>query len=146
MSSHDGDDNVLELRLLDRAPEPWQCVHATSARIDEARVVVLPPCLVLLGATMVVDGVQHCVAFARRGAEVDRGLAAVGADLEQWTAPAAPQSGVVQREPFVVGHEPDRGAGSVQKFRVQAPPVSHGVGAHPARVRSPHPTQEASWS
>ncbi len=46
-------------------------------------VVVLPPRLVLLGAPVVVDGEADGAPFAGRSAEVDRRLAAVGADLEQ---------------------------------------------------------------
>ena len=48
------------------------------------RVVVLPPGLVLLRAAVVVDREQHRrrVDLEAGGAEVHRGLAAVGADLE----------------------------------------------------------------
>ena len=51
--------DVLEPGVLDRAPEPRQRVHAAGARVDEAVVVVLPAGLVLLGAPVVVDGVEH---------------------------------------------------------------------------------------
>ena len=66
----------------------------------------LPARLVLLGAAVVVDGEQHRAALLRRGAEVDGGLAAVAADLEQRPVDASTTGrGVVQREPFVGRHE-----------------------------------------
>ena len=83
-----------------------------------ALVVVLPPGLVLLRPAVVVDGEQHGAARPSGGAEVDRRLAAVRADLEQRPDAAAVEPGVVQREALVVGHEPDRGAGVLQQHRV----------------------------
>ena len=44
--------------------------------------MVLPAGLVLFGSVMVVDGVEHAAALLRRGAEQQRRLAAVGADLD----------------------------------------------------------------
>ena len=99
------DDDVLEPGALDRAPEPGQRVHAAGARVDEPVVVVLPTRLVLLRPAVVVDGVQHRPAGARRRAEVDRRLPAVRADLEQRPERGGRETGLVQREAFVVGHE-----------------------------------------
>ena len=67
----------------DRAAEHRQRVHHAQLRVDQAGVVVLPAGLVLLRAAVVVEGEHHAAGRPRRGAEVDRGLAAVGADLER---------------------------------------------------------------
>ena len=59
-----------------------QRVESSVGRIDERGVEVLPASLVLLAAVVVIERVQHRVRGLRRGAEVDRGLAAPRADLE----------------------------------------------------------------
>ena len=76
--------------------------------IDDLAVVVLPAVLVLLGAAVVVNGEQHRLALARRLAEVDRGLPAVRADLDERSSRHVQPglaSGLEQREPFVGRHE-----------------------------------------
>ena len=69
-----------------------------SSASTSAGVVVLPAGLVLLRAAVVVDGEDRAADLAGGGAEVDRGLAAVGADLERRAV----------REPLAG----DRGAGA----------------------------------
>ena len=75
-------------------------------------VVVLPPGLVLLRATVVVDGEQRpCPPRACRRAQVDGRLPAVGADLEQrpdGRAPSSPAS--CSARPSSSGMKPIGGA------------------------------------
>ena len=104
-SADDGDDDVLESRVLDRPPEERQGVHAPGPRVDDLRVVVLPAGLVLLGSVVVVDGEQHGAGGARGRAEVDRGLPAVRADLQQRPDGAGREAGRMQRHALGVGHE-----------------------------------------
>ena len=118
------DDDVLETGALDRAPEPRQRVHAAGARIDEPVVVMLPARLVLLRPAVVVDGVQHRPAGARRRAQVDRRLPAVRADLEQRPERGGLETGRVQRETFVVGHEADRVLRRCEQYIVHCFPFS----------------------
>ena len=54
-AADDGDDLVLEPGPRDRAAERRQRVHQPELGIDDGRVVVLPPRLVLLGPAVVVD-------------------------------------------------------------------------------------------
>jgi hypothetical protein len=61
-----------------------------------------------------IDREQHGSRFARGGTEVDRGLAAVRADLEQGPERAGRERGVVQRETFVVGH---KALGGTRRFQ-----------------------------
>ena len=68
-------------------------------------VVVLPAGLVLLGAVMVVDGVEHAAGLLGGGAEHHRRLAAVGADLDADAVAEIAQRGVVERAALVGGHE-----------------------------------------
>ena len=101
----DRDHDVLEAGRVDRAPEERQRVHAPGLGIDDLGIVMVPTRLVLLRAAVVVDGEAHRLRLAGRRAEVHRRLPAVRADFEQRTDRAARDAGVVQREPFVVGHE-----------------------------------------
>ena len=51
-------------------------------------------------------GEDHAAGLLRRRAEQQRGLAAVGTDLDPDAAVQVAQRGVVQRAPLVGGHEP----------------------------------------
>jgi len=79
----DGDDRILQVGAEDRPPEVGQGVHQAGLGVHQVGLVVLPARLVLLRAAVVVHREQHGAGLGRRGAEVDRGLAAVGADLEE---------------------------------------------------------------
>ena len=81
--------------------------------------MVLPLGLHLFAARVVVDRVQHGVAFACRGAEVHGGLPAVRADLEQGAEPRGLEAGLVQREALVRRHEPLGRLGDRPQVRVQ---------------------------
>ena len=107
----DRDDLVLEPGAGEGAAEDRQGVHQPELGVDQRRVVVLPAGLVLLRAAVVVDGEDGAAHLAGRRAEVDRGLAAVGADLERRPV-GQPLAGVaVQQQALVVGHEALRGQG-----------------------------------
>lgn len=97
--------DVFEIGREDRAPEERQRVHTPRLRVDDLGIVVLPSLLILLGAAVMIDGEQHRPRIARRGAEVDRRLPAIGTDLEQRPEPTGLPGGIVQRETLVVGHE-----------------------------------------
>ena len=66
--------------------------------------MVLPAGLVLFGSVMVVHGVEHA-ALLRRGAEQQRRLAAVCADLHANAVAEISDRGVVERASLVGGHE-----------------------------------------
>ena len=117
-ATDDRDHDVLETRVLDRATEARQRVHAPGARVDELLVVVLPAGLVLLGAAVVVDGEQHGAALTCGGTEVHRRLPAVRPDLEQRSDGGTFEPRRVQREPLVVGHEADRATRVIEQRRV----------------------------
>ena len=122
----DGDHLVLEAGGRDGAAEDGQRVHQPELGVDQRRVVVLPAGLVLLRAAVVVDGEDRAAGLARGRAEVDRGLAAVGADLQHRArAGAARSADAVQQQPLVLGHEPLRGAGVLEQ-----------VGGHLRHARS----------
>ncbi len=104
-SADDAHHHVFEIGREDRAPEERQRVHTPGLRVDHLGIVVLPSRLVLLGTSVMIDGEQHRARVAGRGAEIDRGLPAVGTDLEQRPEPTGRPGGVVQRETFVVRHE-----------------------------------------
>ena len=101
----DRDDLVLEPGARDRAAEDRQRVHQPELGVDEGGVVVLPAGLVLLRAAVVVDGEDRAADLAGRRAEVDRGLAAVGADLERRAVGESLAGVAVQQQPLVLGHE-----------------------------------------
>ena len=95
-------------------------ISPSSASTSDG-VVVLPAGLVLLRAAVVVDGEDGPAHLAGRGAEVDRGLAAVGADLER-RAVREPLAGpAVQQQPLVLGHEPLRVEGVLEQVRRACP-------------------------
>ncbi len=68
-------------------------------------VVVLPAGLMLLGAVVMVDGVDHRSRLLRGRAQHDGRLAAVGADLDPDTAAQVAHGGVVEGAALVGGHE-----------------------------------------
>jgi len=122
------DHAVLQAGQGERAPEDGQGVHQAELRVHQRRVVVLPACLVLLGAAVMVQREHDAVSLARGGAEVDRGLAAVGADLEDRPGREPFPRGAVQQEALLVGHEPLRRQGvrvQVGRHRVGAGGVGH---------------------
>ena len=109
---------------------------SSSTRVG---VVVLPPGLVLLRAAVVVDGEDGAADLAGGGAEVDRGLAAVGADLER-RAVRQPLAGVaVQQQALVLGHEALRVAGVLEQV------VTH-HGVHASRVSRCSPADKGEPS
>jgi hypothetical protein len=120
----DRDDDVLQPGVRQGAPQERQGVHPAGARVDHLGVVVLPPGLVLLRAAVVVHGEQHGAGRPGRGAEVDRRLAAVRADLQQWAQPPGGQPCRVQGQPLVVGHEALGGSGELELLRVHGQVVS----------------------
>ena len=71
------------------------------------RVVVLPPGLMLLGAVVVVDGVENAVTRMRRRTQQHRRLAAVCSDLHADAVVEVAQRRVVQGAALVSGHEAD---------------------------------------
>ena len=125
----DRDDGFLECGVLDRPSQERQGVHAPGSRVDDLGIVVLPAGLVLRRAVVVVDREQHRVGLLRGGAEVDRRLAAVGADLEQRTDARRSTAQLVQGEALVMGHESLGGPGHGQCIR------SHTRHASPTRAR-----------
>ena len=96
---------VLEAGVVDRLAEERERVHLADGGVDEVGLVPLPARLVLLGAPVVVDGEQHAAELPRRGAEVHRRLAAVGAHLEQRAVDRHRRGRFVEREPLVRRHE-----------------------------------------
>jgi hypothetical protein len=98
---------VLQAGLGQGPPGPGQRVHPAGGRVDQVGLVVLPAGLVLLRAAVVVHAEEHRPPGARCGAQVDGGLPAVGADLEQRTEPVGhgDGAGVVQGQPLVGRHE-----------------------------------------
>ena len=80
----------------------------------------LPPRLVLLAATVMIDREEHGVSFARGRAEIDRRLAAVAADLEQRTVDGHIARGSIQRAAFVGRHESTRRFGQREERIVHA--------------------------
>ena len=73
--------------------------------VDQRRVVVLPPGLMLLGAVVVVDGVEHAVTRLRRRTQQHRRFAAVRADLHADAVVEVAQRRVMQGLALVGGHE-----------------------------------------
>lgn len=108
---------VLQPGAGDGAPELAQRVQLADLRVHQGRVVVLPAGLVLLGATVVVDRDDPPSGAAGRRAEVDRGLAAVGADLHRQPGAQVLQRGLVERLPLVGGHEAGGLLGQLAQLR-----------------------------
>jgi hypothetical protein len=104
----DRDDDRLQARTGEGAAERGQRVDA-AVRAQEAGVEVLLAGLLLLRPPVVVDREEDGAAGAGRGAEVDGGLAAVGADLQQRAQAGGPQGGLVEGEALGLGHEAERG-------------------------------------
>jgi len=104
---HDEHHVVFQTAILEGLPGEGQGVHTTGPRIDDGAVVVLPACLVLLRAPVVVDGQEHRAAVPGRGAQVHGGFAAVGPDLEERTKAGAGcrHPGPIERRSLVVRHE-----------------------------------------
>ena len=129
-----GDHVAFEAGVEDRPAEQRQRVHAAHCGIDEVGFVPLPTRLVLLGPAVVVDGEhdgaggtggiageQHHVGVSCSGTQVDAGLAAVAADLEERSvgdATACVGAGSEQGEPLVGWHEAASGFGSGAKVGI----------------------------
>lgn len=112
--AHDGDDGLFEVGGGHRGAKEGERVDAARGRVDQAGVVVLPAGLVLLRAAVVVHGEQDRSVLGGPGAQVDCGLAAVGADFEERVSgarSAGPASGLVEGQALGLGHEPDGLAG-----------------------------------
>ncbi len=103
--AHHRDDRVVEPGGVKGAAEGGQRVEPAADRVDHRRVVPLPARLVLFGAVVMIDRVQHAV--GRRGGrtEQDRRLAAVGTDLDGHPAVQVADGRVVQRLSLVRRHE-----------------------------------------
>src|SRR5450631_2024979 len=65
-----------------------------------------------------VNSEQDGVAFACRGAQIDRRLPAIGADLEERTHGRRGEPRVVEREALIVRHEAQRGAGVLEQVGI----------------------------
>jgi hypothetical protein len=113
-AAHDHDHVLLEAGGGQGGAQAGQRVQATGGRVDQVGVVVLPAGLVFLRAAVVVDGDDHLPGGAGRGGEVDGGLAAVAADLQDRPATTVCGGGVGQGQAFGPGHEPGRGLGGAQ--------------------------------
>ena len=103
--AHDGNDVVVQPRGIERAAEGRQRVEQTGDLVDQRGIVVLPAGLVLFGAVVVVDRVEHAGRLLGRRAEQQRGFAAVRADLDTDAAVEIAQRGVVKRAPLIGGQE-----------------------------------------
>ena len=112
------DHRVLEAGVVDGLAEVRERVHLADGGVDEVGLVPLPPGLVLLGASVVVDGEQHPAELASRGAEVHRRLAAVGAHLEERAVDRHGRRRLVERQSLVRRHEAARGLRVAQELRV----------------------------
>ena len=140
-TADDADHGPFEVGLVHRAQEHRQRVQPAGRRVDERRVVVLPPGLVLLGAAVVVDGEERpCGGRPRAcGAEYT-------ADLPQYVptssigrpgrAPSGVDCGVVQRKPSSTGMKPFA-ASAIARSRASTS-VGFGGGVrleqHPSRM------------
>jgi hypothetical protein len=113
----DRDHLVLQARGGDRGAEDRQRVHLAEAGVDQLRVVVLPSRLDLLRAPVVVDGDDHGPGLPGRRAEVDGGLAAVGADLADGTARAVIPGHLEQGQALLRRHETLGVLGGSQQLR-----------------------------
>jgi hypothetical protein len=114
------DHDVLQSGLGQGAPEGRQGVQAAGGGVDQRQVVVLPSGLILLRAAVVIDREQDGVGGPGRRPQIDRRLAAVGADLQQGpeAGVAGSPAGMVQGQTLVIGHEPLGPAGQIQQVRV----------------------------
>lgn len=79
-------------------------------RVHHALVVELLARLVLLGAAMVIKRKERGVCLARGRPQVDRRLAAVGADLEQRSKGGDAHGRLVESQAFVLGMKPTAAA------------------------------------
>ena len=129
----DRDGEVLRAGCLDRASPGPKRVDAARRRVDQGGVVVRPPGLVLLRAVMVVDTEDHDVAGPGRErpgepvGEVERGPAAVGANLDDGGVPR--KRGRLRHkgegEALLVRHEALSGPGGLeQALRSRRPVVA----------------------
>jgi len=97
---------ALEAGPLDGRPGHRKAVDAAAGVVHQRRIVMLPPGLELLGATVVVNREQGGTQIDGGRRQVQRRLPAVGADLQQRAgARRCLACRSVQGEPFVVGHE-----------------------------------------
>jgi hypothetical protein len=109
---------VLDTGRGQRGPQPGQRVQAADGRVHQGRVVVLPARLVLFGAAVVVDGDDRLAGLAGRRGQVDRGLAAVAADLQHRPAGGVARGRGEQGEALGGGHEPGGRLGRAQQLGI----------------------------
>jgi hypothetical protein len=117
-AAHDHDHALLQAGGGQGGAQARQRVQAAGGRVDQVGVVVLPAGLVFLGTAVVVDGDHHLARGTGRGGEVDGGLAAVGADLQDRAARRVPGGGIEQGEALGGRHEAGDGFGGTQQVRV----------------------------
>ena len=103
--AHHRHDVVVQAGVVERAPQGRQGVETSGGFVDQRRVVVLPPGLVLFGTMVVIDGVENTVPGQRRRAQQHRRLAAVRPDLYADTMIEVAKRSVMQRPALVGGHE-----------------------------------------
>jgi hypothetical protein len=84
--AHHHDHVIFESGRRERNPQRGQRVQAAGPRVDQAGIVVLPAGLVLFRAAVVVDGHDQLAGRPGRRGQVDGGLAAVAADLQDRAA------------------------------------------------------------
>ena len=126
-AAHHDDHVILEPGRGQRGPQARERVEAAGYRVDEARVVVLPAGLVLLGPAVVVDGDHDLAGGAGRRGEVDRGLAAVAADLQDRPEGRVGGGRFEQGPALGRGHEAGGGVGRADQV------ASHNDSSHESR-------------
>src|SRR5262245_49378394 len=130
-----GHHALLHPGLVEGTAQHRQCVDAAHGWVDEPGVVVLPPRLVLLRAAVVVNGHHDAAVLARRRRQIERGLPAVRADLDQRTERSRPAGRLIQSEPFIGRHEAGGRLGRRAQRWIHAPMLSSpGQGSFAART------------
>ena len=105
-TAHHDHHVIFESGCGQRGPQRRQRVQAAGPRVDQSGIVVLPAGLVLLRAAVMVDCDHQLAGRPGRRGQVDRGLAAVAADLEHRPAAGVGGGRREQRLTLGRGHEP----------------------------------------
>lgn len=108
--AHDPDARGLESRCRHGSSPVGQRVDESRVRVHHALVVELLARLVLLRVAMVIERKERGVCLARGRPQVDRRLAAVGADLEQRSKGGDAHGRLVESQAFVLGMKPTAAA------------------------------------
>ena len=93
------------MRLLDIAAKFPEAVHARHCGIEQFRIVKHFTRLVLLGADMVIDGVQGCALLLAGESEIDGRFAAVAANFQHRSRRRGLDGGVIKGAAFLWGQE-----------------------------------------